>query len=371
MDKIIERYESNLNRYNSFSTMLESLLGSILLNNDVHPHSISSRVKKKESLTQKIERKGSYEDIEDITDVVGVRIITHYSDEVDIIAKIIEEEFDVDVDNSIDKRKSLEPDKFGYLSLHYIVALSRNRRELAENRHYKSFKAEIQIRSILQHTWAEIEHDTGYKSSIEVPYHIRRQFSRLAGLLEIADEQFINIKKSLVEYKQTVSSEIKENKQKIIDLNSISYREYVTSSEAVSLICDSIFSETHIKFEVKTNLRATSAVSYIRSSLRQLEYHGIKDVRALDEKVVEHKEFIVERIKRVINKRPEGKEGPVPIELLGVYLSQAIAAKDGDKNEIKKFIEFALVTATEERKKEFVTTLLSIHRKIAQKFREK
>ena len=62
---------------------------------------------------------------------------------------------------------------------------------------YKSVKFELQIRSILQHAWAEIEHDLGYKSESTVPRAARRRFSRLAGLLELADAEFQGIREQL------------------------------------------------------------------------------------------------------------------------------------------------------------------------------
>src|SRR5438309_774277 len=50
--------------------------------------------------------------------------------------------------------------------------------------------AEIQVRTILQHSWAEIEHDIQYKSVSVIPAEIRRRFMSLAGMLEIADREF-------------------------------------------------------------------------------------------------------------------------------------------------------------------------------------
>lgn len=83
----------------------------------------------------------------------------------------------------------MEPDRFGYCSVHYVVEMSQKRLNLYEHQAYEGLKCEIQIRSVLQHAWAEIEHDLGYKSEIAIPKRIRRNFSRLAGLLEIADKE--------------------------------------------------------------------------------------------------------------------------------------------------------------------------------------
>src|SRR5262249_19774054 len=55
---------------------------------------------------------------------------------------------------------------------------------------YRDLVAEIQVRTVLQHAWAEIQHDIQYKSVTTIPVAIRRRFMALAGLLEIADREF-------------------------------------------------------------------------------------------------------------------------------------------------------------------------------------
>ena len=74
-------------------------------------------------------------------------------------------------------------ERFGYQSVHYLVALKEDRTSLSEYLQYKGLIAEIQVRTILQHAWAEIEHDIQYKSSETIPQPIRRRFMQLAGLL--------------------------------------------------------------------------------------------------------------------------------------------------------------------------------------------
>ena len=127
-----------------------------------------------------------YNNWNEITDLASVRVITYYATDVDKVSEILESEFDVDKEHSIDKRTSLETDRFGYCSVHHVVSMSPSRLALRECYAYAGMKREIQIRTALQHAWAEIEHDIGYKSEITIPKEMRRSSSRIAGLLEIA-----------------------------------------------------------------------------------------------------------------------------------------------------------------------------------------
>lgn len=330
MPSIIDDFDLNKERYESFSKTLRSLLNSLILNDGVNVHSISSRVKNRKSLEKKIISKGSYSHIDDITDVIGIRIITHFADEVDIIAQIIEGEFKVDRANSIDKRATLEPDRFGYLSLHYVIELNDSRSILKEYIPYKNLKAEVQIRSILQHTWAEIEHDIGYKSSSDVPHLIRRQFSRLAGLLELADDEFIKIKKSLEDYKAHVSIELEHNTElDDLTLDRVSYAEYLKSSPLINKIKKEIAEETGVVI----SFGLSSA-----SPFNQLSYFGINTIKELNNAFIRLEDRVKSRAIRVISKINKKEYGKLPIEVLGIYLAQALAFESGDKSAIIKYI---------------------------------
>lgn len=114
----------------------------------------------------------------------------------------------MDAAQSTDRRKSLDPDRFGYLSVHYVVRLSHERGALSEYRKYADIPVEVQVRSVLQHAWAEIEHDLGYKTKEGIPSEFRRRFSRLAGLLELADSEFVAIRDALSGYRARIKGEV-------------------------------------------------------------------------------------------------------------------------------------------------------------------
>jgi ppGpp synthetase/RelA/SpoT-type nucleotidyltranferase len=155
---------------------------------------IEYRVKAEDSLAGKLELKGGkYKSLADITDIIGLRVITFYTDDVDKVASAVERLFTVDWDNSVDKRKIHEIDSFGYLSLHYICS-----------KEGFPYRFEIQMRTVLQHAWANMNHDTGYKSGVEVPKVYLRNLSRLAGMLELVDEQFSLIRSELTDYRRRV-----------------------------------------------------------------------------------------------------------------------------------------------------------------------
>jgi ppGpp synthetase/RelA/SpoT-type nucleotidyltranferase len=197
--EIIKKYEEKYTFYQEFTEKMKSLVERILHKQNIPIHSIVSRTKTKNSLENKIVSAGhKYDRLEKITDLAGIRIITYYEDQIDQVANFIRQEFCVDEENSVDKRKMLAPDRFGYLSLHLIVNLSAERAGLPEYEQFKKCKVEIQIRSILQHAWAEIEHDLEYKNQANVTDETRRHFSRLAGLLEFADLEFEKIRDQII-----------------------------------------------------------------------------------------------------------------------------------------------------------------------------
>src|SRR5205085_10639701 len=105
-----------------------------------------------------------------------------------------------------------EEERFGYQSVHYVVSLKENRITLPEYRKYRDLVAEIQVRTILQHAWAEIEHDIQYKSVETIPAQIRRRFMSLAGMLEIADRKFQAIQKEDEDLRTSARQSVKEGR---------------------------------------------------------------------------------------------------------------------------------------------------------------
>ena len=193
------------------------LISQTLKQQGLELNSIEHRIKTVESLAGKLERKGEkYHQLSDITDLIGLRIVTFYTDDVDKVAAIISQLFYIDWANSVDKRKLHDLNSFGYNSLHYIC-----------NLHGGSFPFEIQIRTALQHTWSAIEHDIGYKGAVKLPPQYRRQFSRLAGMLELADDEFSRLRTTMTEYRRQIQALVKSGNLSEVALSTDSFRSYL------------------------------------------------------------------------------------------------------------------------------------------------
>ncbi|MDY6436958.1 MAG: hypothetical protein SPK72_05240 [Bacteroidales bacterium] len=189
---------------------------------------IESRIKTEKSLIGKLEIKGyKYKTIADITDILGVRVITNYSDDVDIVAAIVENMFEMDWDNSVDKRKMLDFDRFGYISLHYICRIPASLFHDDAMPEINELRFEIQMCSSLQHVWANMHHDTGYKTEVEIPVEYQRNMSRLAGMLELIDEQFSRIRKEITDYRRKVQALVATGNFDEVPLNGDTFRSYL------------------------------------------------------------------------------------------------------------------------------------------------
>ena len=171
-------------------------------------HSVTFRVKDGASLAKKLARPDkSYAKLFDVTDLVGVRVETYFEDHVEQVARLIEKHFLVDLAHS-----SARDRPAGYRSVHYVCAHSGV---------HPDFRFEVQLRTVLQHAWAEVEHDLGYKADDEVPEQIRRRFARVAGLLEIADEEFVSIRNELANSRERAKLMVERKGDLPIDLVSL------------------------------------------------------------------------------------------------------------------------------------------------------
>lgn len=225
---IIEQFRD---RYPVFEKMLSVVRGALeksVKENRIYINALEGRIKEESSLVGKLERKGDkYSDLSDITDILGVRVITFYSDEVDKIAAFVDGLFNIDWENSIDKRKMHELNSFGYSSLHYICSIPKKLYYDLEHPEINEYKFEVQMRTALQHVWSVLDHDTGYKSGFEVPKEYLRNLNRLAGMLELADEQFSLIRSGINDYRRQVQSLVRSGKFDEVSLDGDSFQNYL------------------------------------------------------------------------------------------------------------------------------------------------
>ena len=144
-----------------------------------------------------------------LTDLCGGRIIVQTSSQVKAVCRLIEQCFDIDWANSDDASTRLKTTEFGYRTVNTIVMpnpeklaaagfdLSVPPELLAPARPESALpvrlKAEIQVRTLLEHAYADIGHDLTYKTEVKVPDRIHRAFSALAAILETADQNFARL----------------------------------------------------------------------------------------------------------------------------------------------------------------------------------
>lgn len=231
VDEIVKEYEKSFEIYESFETILKNYIQGLLDKAiqegklDKESVEIKSRTKEIESFKGKISRddkKLKYKDpLSEITDLVGIKImLTSLKDE-NIVYELLKLEMkdNIDKENSVDKTEDIKKErKFGYLGRHLVVFYDENMFELGKHlinkeihpSHFKGLRAEIQVKTLLQHVWAEVEHKARYKAGEELSNDKKRYFDRLAALIEVADDLF----KDLVEESEKINQISKQKIQK-------------------------------------------------------------------------------------------------------------------------------------------------------------
>lgn len=223
--EIVDEYRKRRDDYAALGDLVHRKLQDIADEEGAQIFAIEHRVKEERSLRDKLERYGDrFHELTDLKDIFGARVITFYQDTVTRLGKRLAEVFEVDWDLSSNKGDLLDENAFGYQSLHYVCRLPQDAGYPEE---LTDLRFEIQIRTMMQHAWAAINHDIGYKSSVGVPRNIARGFYRVAGLLEIADEEFLRFRDSMSTYSSEVRRHIADNEAHDVAINAFSLREFM------------------------------------------------------------------------------------------------------------------------------------------------
>lgn len=337
MSKILDEYDEERAIYEFFAKKIEELLAEVLSQNSISFHSISCRVKERSSLARKIDGSStsSYDCLSDVTDICGIRVIIFFQDDANKVDELIHQEFTVDEGNSVNKADLLDPDRFGYLSMHHIVSLSSERSNLSEYKKFIGLKAEVQTRTVVQHAWAEIEHDLGYKCKEGIPNQFRRKFSRLASLLELADEEFMNIRDGLTEYQVTISKELMSQPENLpIDQETLIA--FVNSSEEVKVV-DNLIVEKLMKVSHISSKIGLLDPPLALANLTVFPYVGITNIKDLEVRLKKNKDLLSDFAVQWVAPSEEG-EGIVFNRGISLfYLLYVESAKEQDVEVIREY----------------------------------
>jgi putative GTP pyrophosphokinase len=337
VESVVNGYAVKWLVYDEFASHLADLVQDLMGKTGIESHAVENRAKSVESFREKIKRPGKayVNALQEVSDLAGVRVILYYEEDVRKVCRLLEKEFLIVRSQSADKAKLLAEDQFGYRAVHYVIKLTNPRQRLPGWARYKGLKAEFQVRTVLQHAWAAFSHKLQYKTESHIPKQGRRRLERLAGLLELADDEFSDLKNQLM-------ATSRRNKAKLfrgmygleIDLSSVT--EYVWSSEVIAGIMSRF---RKFGFQVNSQLANADQLTSVAIGLRlptiaSLDSALKKSLAGLDGflPMFIHKNFGDDK-----NKWRVFPVGGDPDHWAAVALLQSVA-KDLDKDTVRRLV---------------------------------
>lgn len=253
-----QQFEEKIPIYKRLEEETVFILKSKLEERGIKVHSVTSRVKKAESFIDKVQRKQSNKPFEEIHDIVGLRVACLFLSDIARIGELIRDSFTVlSEDNKIE---DYETSSFGYLAIHFVTTLKTD----CSGPRYDQLKEltfEIQVRTIAMEAWATISHYLDYKSEMDVPTELRRDFYALSGLFYVADKHFETFFKSRQESREKQAELFKKAVPQV--------------DQEINL--DSLTAYLHGKFPDRKHV-GSKTISDLIHELKNAGYTSINDV---------------------------------------------------------------------------------------------
>ncbi len=167
---------------------------------------IQSRTKEWNSISEKIDSKrfNVKRSVTELQDLVGLRIILLFKKDVIKMCDLIKEKFKII--KEYDTADKLKENEFGYTSYHFVISIPEEWTTVPSFSGFKDYRAEIQIRTLSQHTWSEASKELQYKQEQNVPKQLLRSINRVSALLETVDLEFERLLKERDEYRTFIKN---------------------------------------------------------------------------------------------------------------------------------------------------------------------
>jgi len=328
--ELISEYQSNYPIYKEFTAELKSLFEKLLISNKISFLQIETRVKSLPSFLDKVYRLISTNKYfsYNFNDLVGIRLITYYNEDVYQIADLIEREFEIHSKNSEYESHNRAPDHFGYSSTHYKISLSPEKSYSVELNKFKDIVFEVQIRTVAQHAWATIDHKIRYKTAEKIPHDIQREIFQLSALFELADSQFLAIKKKLEAQARDDLEKYKKG-DLTVKINALTLECFFQTHQ--SMIQPLIEEARRIGFKETTIQHDPNSIRYLLMLFQRIGVVSMGELEELFKEAQEKGPTIMENIYQVIsNKSIIPINYPFPIILLIVITLRLKVIKFND-----------------------------------------
>lgn len=179
-----------LARFEDATNRLEDYVRYVLDAERVLFHAVNGRTKSLKSALRKQAMKRYSDPLSEMTDIIGARVYTYFREDSREVERVLRKHFELDESRSLNKADVLDFKEFGYTSRHLIMTAGLTTGNLQLKSALNDMPFEIQIRSVLEHGWAEVEHELVYKAGTKAPECIRRRFASTAATIELVEREF-------------------------------------------------------------------------------------------------------------------------------------------------------------------------------------
>lgn len=154
----------------------------------------AGRLKTLDSVCKKLQKKNlelNFENaVERVNDLIGMRAVCAYTDDIYRVAELIEAQKDIRVVKKKDYIK--EPKKSGYQSLHMILEVA-----IPFQGHTQWMKCELQLRTASMDYWAKLDHQLRYKRGRKGAVEIDEELRECAEVIGQLDQRMLEIRKKI------------------------------------------------------------------------------------------------------------------------------------------------------------------------------